>query len=115
MELYAGVGRRLEIRGACLNRRGLANQYDGPGSPTLSILDAQTGEPVVDFKPTRKDRVGVDQVVWEDLDTVVATVTQDADQAVVRAGVDGTLELVDGPIRSNGMEVEYWLVDYPSS
>ena len=54
---------------------GLAAYSDGPGSPSLSILDATTGEPLVDYRGPKDGRtcIGVDQAVWEDDDTVLAT------------------------------------------
>ena len=72
---------------------------DGLGSPTLAILDAATLEPVVEWSDTRGDRSPalVNQVVWEDDDTLVATVTEGTEQAVVRADLNGSLERVAEP------------------
>lgn len=88
---------------------GLAPYSDGMGSPSLAILDATTGEPVVDFVSGRTARSAaqVADVVWEDATTLLATVTQGADQYVVRATIDGRLEVVAGPQPSE-MSMEFW-------
>jgi hypothetical protein len=88
---------------------GLAPYFDGLGSPSLAILDATTGEPVVDFVSGRTARsaAAVGDVVWEDATTLLATVTQGADQYVVRATIDGRVEVVAGP-RPSEMSTEFW-------
>ena len=64
------------------------------------MLDAATGEPVVEWSNERRDRSPalVQQVVWEDDDTLVATVTDGAEQTVVRAELDGSMEQVAPPL-----------------
>jgi hypothetical protein len=77
---------------------GFAAQGDGYGSRTVSILDAATGETVVDFEVAAKRRqvVGVnDLVAWEDEQTLAVTLNgADGKQYVVRLGADGTVERV---------------------
>ncbi|WP_107771977.1 hypothetical protein [Nocardioides sediminis] len=87
---------------------GLAPYFDGLGSPTLAILDAATGRPVVEFVSGRSARsaAAVGDVVWEDPTTLLATVTQGVDQYVVRATIDGRVEVVAGP-RPSEMSVEF--------
>ena len=94
---------------------GLAPYSDGPGSPSLSILDARTGEPVVDYRGPkgRQTFIGVDQVVWEDDDTVLATVTQDAEQTIVRAELDGALSQVAPPLTTADLSIEYRFPNHP--
>lgn len=93
---------------------GLAAYSDGPGSSSLSILDARTGEPVVDYRGPRGRTIsGVDQVVWEDDDTVLATVTQGPDQTMVRAELDGALSRVAPTLPTEGLNIEYRFPDYP--
>ena len=92
---------------------GLANQYDGTGSPTVSILDAATGDPLVDFRPADGTYVGVDQVEWEDEDTILATVTQASEQALLRLDMDGRIELVDGPFRLSELEIKLRFAEHP--
>lgn len=82
---------------------GLADVPDGP-SPTLSILDATTGESVLDFEatPARDRVVGIaPEVVWEDDDTLVATYIDGNQQYVVRLRLDGTVERVAGPVTND--------------
>jgi hypothetical protein len=94
---------------------GLAPYSDGPGSPSLSILDARTGEPVVDYRGP-KDRqtvIGVDQVVWEDDNTVLATVEQDGEQSIVRAELDGALSRVAPQLPTANLSIEYRFPNHP--
>lgn len=81
---------------------GFADIPDGP-SPTLSILDATTGDPVIDFEvtPARHRVVGIAQAVWEDDETLVATYVDGNQQYVVRLGLDGTVERVAGPVAND--------------
>jgi hypothetical protein len=87
---------------------GLAPHYDGLGSPSVGILDAATGEPVVDFVAGNdpESAAAVNDVVWEDATTLLATVTQGNEQYVVRATIDGRVERVVGPAPSQ-MSTEY--------
>ena len=91
---------------------GLANTSYAPGPASVSILDAGTGRPIVDFVGTSASTL-VNQVVWEGSTTLLATVTQGGGQYVVRATIDGRLERVAGPIATNGMSVEFWFPTYP--
>jgi hypothetical protein len=77
-----------------------------PGSPSVSVLDAATGKPVVDFDG-RAESATVDQVVWEDSSTLLAAVVQDGQHYVVRATLDGELERVAGPIAGTAMDDEF--------
>jgi hypothetical protein len=82
---------------------GFAVVPDGP-SPTLSILDATSGEPVIDFEVAgaRNRVVGLaPEVAWEDDETLVATYVDGDQQYVVRLGLDGTVERVTGPVTSD--------------
>lgn len=78
---------------------GTAPDADGNGSPTLALLDASTGEPVVDFEVAgaRKRPAGIwTQMAWEDDDTLVVRVfTGGEDYDIVRLGLDGTVQRVD--------------------
>ncbi len=78
---------------------GFTDYLTGDGSPTMAVLDAATGEPVVDFElvGARTGVVGINpEVVWEDDDAVVATLVTGNRQYVVRLGLDGTVERVGG-------------------
>lgn len=76
---------------------GLAAYLDGNGSPTLAILDAATGEPVVDFEVAggRRQVVGMwTQMAWEGDEAVVVRVMIGQDYFIVRLGVDGSVQRV---------------------
>lgn len=91
-----------------------ASYYDGPGSPTLSVLDARTGDEVVTFTPERRDTVvGVSQAVWEDDDTVLAHVDEGGDQAMVRLGTDGSTEAVTDVVKVRDMSLALWFAEDP--
>ena len=93
---------------------GLAPYSDGPGSTTLSILDASTGQPVVDYSGPRGRTVsGAGQVVWEDDDTLLATVTQNADQTIVRLELDGAVSRVAPTLRTQELNNMYRFPNYP--
>ena len=85
---------------------------DGVGSPQLAILDAVTGEPLVEWTSDRGDRSPalVQQVVWEDDDTLLATVTEGSEQTVVRAELDGSMQRVAEPVEVQ-MSIAYTLAD----
>ncbi len=88
---------------------GFASYFD-LGSPTLAILDAATGEPVVEWTSSRQlqDAAIVHSAAWEDGDTVVAVVEQGAEQQVLRFEVDGSVTRSGEPQRAR-MSIEYFL------
>lgn len=84
---------------------GFTDYLTGDGSATMAVLDATTGEPVVDFAlvGSRTGVVGIStEVVWEDSDTVLAAVVTGNRQYVVRLGLDGTVERLGG----SGIELD---------
>lgn len=76
---------------------GFASYLTGDGSPTLAILDAATGQEVIDFDLVgpRLGIRGIHEVAWEDDGSMLATLVSGSDQFVVRLGLDGTVERVD--------------------
>jgi hypothetical protein len=76
---------------------GFADYFDGPGSPTVTILDAVSGEVAVDFDLAgpRRGVVAIAEVAWEDSETLLATLVSGEDQYVVRLGLDGSVERVE--------------------
>lgn len=89
-----------------------ASYFDGPGSPTLTILDASTGEKVATFSPVQRDTVvGVAQAVWEDDETVLAFVDEGGDQSMVRLRTDGSIEAVTDVVRVRTMSVALWFAE----
>ena len=80
---------------------GTSPYFDGLTFPTLSVLDSVTGEPVLDFDvPGAGTRaVGfTPEVVWEDDSTLLASIVDGDQHRVVRLGLDGSVEIVAGPI-----------------
>lgn len=70
------------------------------GSPTLAILDAATGERVVDFEVvlSRRQLGGADsRMAWEDGETLVVRVLHGQDHVLYRLGLDGTVQRVGIP------------------
>ncbi|QNN51460.1 hypothetical protein [Nocardioides mesophilus] len=93
---------------------GFTNDADGLGSPTLSILDARNGKVLTTFSADRDAPFAVQQTVWEDSRSVLATVTDGRKETMVRAGVDGSLEQVSD-IFPGGMDVSLWFAGVPRS
>ncbi|MGZ8742186.1 MAG: hypothetical protein ACXWXO_04620 [Nocardioides sp.] len=91
-----------------------ASYFDGPGSPTLTILDASTGAEVAHFSPERGTRtvVGVSQAAWEDADTVLAYVDEGGDQAIVRLGTNGSIEAATDVVTVPNMSVAMWFAEH---
>ncbi|GAA5135953.1 hypothetical protein GCM10023339_74370 [Alloalcanivorax gelatiniphagus] len=84
---------------------GLTDYLTQDGSPTLAVLDAATGDPVIDFElaGSRTEVVGINpEILWEDVDTLVTTAATGGRQYVVRLGLDGSVERID--IDSPGLE-----------
>ncbi|HET7531531.1 MAG TPA: hypothetical protein VFJ83_00170 [Nocardioidaceae bacterium] len=91
-----------------------APDSDGLGSPTLTILDARSGDPVVEFSPPKDVMVAVTQAAWEDDHTVVATVIEGIEMRLVRADVAGNLELAGSVSHTmDDMNLPLWLAETP--
>lgn len=91
---------------------GMSPYFDGLTFPTLSVLDSTTGEPVLDFEvPGAGTRaVGfTPEVVWEDDSTLLASVVDGDQHRVVRLGLDGSVEIVAGPITHDPFTPAYRL------
>ena len=89
---------------------GYASYYDF-GSPTLTVLDATSGTPLVEFSSSRSPRGSavVLAAAWEDDDTVLALVDQSGDQSVLRLGLDGTAVRTTEVVETRNMSVGYFL------
>jgi outer membrane protein assembly factor BamB len=71
----------------------------GAGDTGFAVLDATTGEPVVEFTPAQGLQFAVIQSAWEDADSLLVSVQQSdgegpLEYAVLRLNLDGTVELV---------------------
>ncbi len=84
--------------------------YSDFGSPTLAILDAATGDPVVEYVSSRRraEAAVVHAAAWEDEDTVLAVVEQGGQQAVLRLEADGSATRVSD-VRDAAMSIEFFL------
>lgn len=69
---------------------------DGAGDSSLSVLDAETGEPVLHL--TTVPGVFFGSSVWEDDSHVLAAVYQEGKWAIVRIGMNGDREVAVGPV-----------------
>jgi hypothetical protein len=85
-------------------------------APSLFVLDARTGDTVLEFSPEKGQEqiVGVQQVAWEDEDSILAVVVDGDQQGLVRAGLDGTLEAVTESLDFN-MDMRIWVTTEPRS
>jgi hypothetical protein len=91
-----------------------ASYFDGPGSPTLTLMDASNGDELLRYFPAQRNTVvGVSQAAWEDDDTVLAYVDEGGDQAMLRLEVDGYAETVTDVVTVRDMRVEYWFAEVP--
>ena len=67
----------------------------GFGETQLAVLDAETGEPVLDLRTAGQGSIY--DMVWEDDTHVIATVYEDGKWAVLRIGVNGHREYAIPP------------------
>ena len=85
---------------------------DGAGDRTLAVLDARTHREVATFDQPRKGQVTIGQTAWESDDTAVAYVSDGPSEALLRFGVDGTLERATDVVQGNGFtDVAFYLGD----
>ncbi len=91
----------------------LASYFDGPGSSSVSVLDARTGEPVVTFAGEGRTVVGVSQVVWEDDGSLLIIFAEGNEVGMVRARLDGSMEKMMDPIRVTDMSMPIWFAEEP--
>jgi len=85
---------------------------DGYGALSLSILDASTGQPVVEFDQTsRNGQVTELDSAWETDGTVLSSIADGPTFALVRYGVEGGSELAIEPIKGTPFEdMPFWLM-----
>jgi hypothetical protein len=91
----------------------LANpaQTDGYGALGVAVLDAYTGHPVVEFEQTERDgQVTELDSAWESDGTIISSIADGEDFALVRYGVEGGSEIAHGPIKGRPFEdMPFWL------
>ena len=87
--------------------------FDMWGPPGLTVLDTTTWKPVVEYAPEKNTLGQVAQATWEDADTVAAVVVEDGDFGIVRAELNGRLELTTGIYKDTDMTLPLWLAERP--
>jgi hypothetical protein len=76
------------------------------------VLDARTHREVATFDQPRKGQVTIGQTTWESDDTVLAYVSDGPSEALLRFGVDGTLERATEVVQGTGFtDVAFYLGD----
>lgn len=88
---------------------GTDTMADGYGSPTITVLDAATGEEVVDFEvvlPRRTVGGFWSQMAWEGDDALVVRMFSGDDYHMMRLGVDGSVQRIGIPsVGASGLKV----------
>jgi hypothetical protein len=83
---------------------------DGLGDRSTAVLDARTGREVATFDQPRNGQLTLVHGAWESDDTVLALAIEGSRDALLRLGVDGTLELAtDVEDRSEVEDVAFYL------
>ena len=85
---------------------------DGYGPLSVSVLDASTGKPLVDYgQVDRQGQVTALDSAWETDQTFLTSIADGEDFALVRYGVDGGSELTMDPIKGTPYEdMPFWLM-----
>lgn len=92
---------------------GYAAYRDGIGDSSLAILDAATGEPLVEYRNNMDTQAFINNAVWDTDNTVLATVYEKGSWSLMRMTPDGTLSEVLGEIGEVDMEVPLQLAARP--
>lgn len=82
---------------------------DGLGDTQLDVVDATSGDPVVRYQVA--DGGAITAMRWEDDSHVLAVVFDQGVWGVVRAGLDGQLEVAVPPVKAKGDPTEFTLRD----
>jgi hypothetical protein len=80
---------------------------DGLGETELAVLDARSGDPVVRYRTARG--AVITRMVWEDDAHVLAVVFDRGLWAVVRAGLDGRVEIAVPPVPGQDLDSPFVL------
>ncbi len=81
----------------------------GFGATSVSILDAQSGDLVVTYRPARNAQVAMPQVVWEDSGAVLASAQEGEDWTILRMTTGGELEAATDPVKADPFADIYYV------
>lgn len=79
---------------------------DGFGPTKLDVLDLRTGKPQHSWISTRKATTTYFDEVWEDPTHILVVTYQDEEFAVVRLGLDGSMEYAVAPVADDDGDME---------
>ncbi|UUZ57947.1 hypothetical protein [Nocardioides sp. B-3] len=79
---------------------------DGFGPTTLDVLDLRSGEPERTFASTRKATTTYFDEVWEDATHIPAVTYRGGEFAIVRLGLDGSMEYAVAPVADPDGDME---------
>jgi len=86
--------------------------FDGLGPGTITVLDARTQEELLS-RNNHESHAFISHAVWEDESHVLASVFQEGEWAVVRIGVDGSMELAVAPQKGEDLDAPFFLSAQP--
>lgn len=72
--------------------------FEGLGASSLSILDRSTGEPTLTVQNNARSQAAILDLQWEDDTHVLGVVVQGRKAAIVRVGLDGSMEVAGQPV-----------------
>jgi len=73
----------------------------GMGMTSLTVLDAQTLEPVVEYEQPRGAQLALPTAAWESDDAILAVAVEGSTTTMLRLGLDGRLEQVVEPVEGD--------------
>lgn len=76
---------------------------EGPLPTRMAVLDAATGDPVVEFSGAEAG-----DTVWEDDETLLAAVVEHGHQAILRLGINGSVSRASERVGIEPMSVRLW-------
>jgi hypothetical protein len=92
----------------------LGNLDSPEGQPTVSILDARTGDTVVEYRQAKDSRALVTEVAWEDDGHLLAVAHDGLTWRILRLDTEGTLETATDPaVAADPIQEPYHLLVRP--
>jgi len=88
---------------------GVGSIGDGFADGQVAILDAADGTVMVDLSSDEKHQTGALQLAWEDDEHALLVTYVDGDWAVVRLGLDGSMEYAVPPRAGSDVERPFYL------